>query len=809
MKHQITESVYSRDNHDKSLCAVGDGNTCWVAWSAYGSDGSRCFTRRFDGRVMNDIEPLSPANCMQTQPLCLPLDDRVVFVWYEKENDAYRVCRRGHDGAQFSSREVLVDLPRYAKPGELEASIDANGELWLAWSQAEKGASVIAVWRVAPDGTKTGWRLTAGGERDYRPRLEVLAGGGAYVVWDAYGAGGYDVYGCGLSAKSPSPVVRISRDSAWETRPALCRDNAGRLWCVWVRCKDVIWKDSVIHQKFSVRGAIRDGNDSDWRPLTGIDSGADIAPLHYGLLTDFDRKPPCLGHQGRRLRPMLRAAEDGGVWLFYEVKMDDSLQTLDSLGRLFVQRSKNGEWSAPLNVAEGLVHYELPHNRLIGKEVFLIGRASNCNQPSENVDELYLWKAPIHPALPEVTADRRTVDLTHWREIDLPLPCLVRLTGERTRLPGPARGRFQLIWGDFHVHAEGSVECEGALDELANYARDKSGLQALTISDNDNFWSFGVRGNQRRLTDFEWDTNLGNAKVLNAPGCFALFPGYEQTIGAQHGTSPPRQTRNHTSVMADADEMERDRFEQMAHYLEAVEKARRCTGRDVVECVRWAKEKGYYPLPHAHHNWWRLVDQTIQTCCDVTTAWMRNIEEYDIYHRYLNEWKQFGFTGSSDGHYRNPGLGGAVTGLWVTEVSRPAVLEALRARRVYATAGQRILIEFAINETFMGDLLVVDEDPVIRWRVVGEDGEDYTLRVLRDGRRMYETPFTGNTEGEIVDKRLTIHRPGQHYYYLEIESAKVIPDYPANAAHALGGKAWSTPVWLETADWEIWTGGGN
>ena len=36
---------------------------------------------------------------------------------------------------------------------------------------------------------------------------------------------------------------------------------------------------------------------------------------------------------------------------------------------------------------------------------------------------------------------------------------------------------------------------------------------------------------------------------------------------------------------------------------------------------------------------------------------------------------------------------------------------------------------------------------------------------------------------------------------LEVVSAEPIPDYGSNAAHALGGRAWSTPVWLETADW--------
>jgi hypothetical protein len=122
---------------------------------------------------------------------------------------------------------------------------------------------------------------------------------------------------------------------------------------------------------------------------------------------------------------------------------------------------------------------------------------------------------------------------------------------------------------------------------------------------------------------------------------------------------------------------------------------------------------------------------------------------------------------------------------------------------VYATAGQRILVDFAIDETLMGGVLVVTEDPVIRWHVEGEEEEHYELRILRNGRAMHTLSFIGSSSGEICDERLMIHRPGQHYYYLEVVSAEEIPQYRSNAAHALGGRAWSSPIWLETADWIV------
>ena len=44
------------------------------------------------------------------------------------------------------------------------------------------------------------------------------------------------------------------------------------------------------------------------------------------------------------------------------------------------------------------------------------------------------------------------------------------------------------------------------------------------------------------------------------------------------------------------------------------------------------------------------------------------------------------------------------------------------------------------------------------------------------------------------------YRQGRHYYYIEVLSPDPIPDYPSNVAHALGGRAWSSPIWVETVD---------
>jgi hypothetical protein len=70
---------------------------------------------------------------------------------------------------------------------------------------------------------------------------------------------------------------------------------------------------------------------------------------------------------------------------------------------------------------------------------------------------------------------------------------------------------------------------------------------------------------------------------------------------------------------------------------------------------------------------------------------------------------RLGFVGSGDSHDGHPGLvhladerSGGLAGILATERTREAVLEALRARRSYATNGPRIVLDVTLDGKPMG-----------------------------------------------------------------------------------------------------------
>ncbi|REK34648.1 MAG: DUF3604 domain-containing protein [Planctomycetota bacterium] len=89
---------------------------------------------------------------------------------------------------------------------------------------------------------------------------------------------------------------------------------------------------------------------------------------------------------------------------------------------------------------------------------------------------------------------------------------------------------------------------------------------------------------------------------------------------------------------------------------------------------------------------------------------------------------------SSDNHRGYPGAWGeGVLGVWARDNSREALFEAVRARRTYAATGDRIALEFAINEWPMGSELNLSPGRQIDVRVEGEDSIQM-IELIRNGR---------------------------------------------------------------------------
>lgn len=103
---------------------------------------------------------------------------------------------------------------------------------------------------------------------------------------------------------------------------------------------------------------------------------------------------------------------------------------------------------------------------------------------------------------------------------------------------------------------------------------------------------------------------------------------------------------------------------------------------------------------------------------------------------------RFGFVGSSDDHAGFPGAyGEGLMAVLAEDLTRPAILEAIRARRTWALTGDRIEIDFSANGAPLGSSVAAGQQLEIAFAVRGRDELD-AVEIVQDGRIVHRA-FAG------------------------------------------------------------------
>lgn len=103
----------------------------------------------------------------------------------------------------------------------------------------------------------------------------------------------------------------------------------------------------------------------------------------------------------------------------------------------------------------------------------------------------------------------------------------------------------------------------------------------------------------------------------------------------------------------------------------------------------------------------------------------------------LDAGRRFGFVASSDDHAGFPGAyGEGLMAALVEDLTRPAILEAIRARRTYALTGDRIEVDFSVEGRPMGADLEAGRSVEVAFDVRGRDELD-VVEIVQDGRILH------------------------------------------------------------------------
>ena len=618
-----------------------------------------------------------------------------------------------------------------------------------AWVIVETGApeSKLLLIREADGGWDVEPVMAAG--RSFRTRLALVCAAETVMgAWDEYEGGRYRVITMDLTSASPKPLVLPAPAETWESLGAAARADSGAWFAARCRERLVELDGGIAGRHSELVVALLE--DDSWRDVAAVD-------IDHGL------NPWAAGYTGARRFPHLAAGAES-VLLLWEEKEDAA--TMDP---------------APA--------------RFCGLPVGTGGPVGNACVAADNVSMLTseigaraegMWLASKTQTYHNEQHLPWLLHRVCEASLSRPRPTGLDSNGQagafavrpiREDRPRIEEQNLCLFFGDIHLHSRLSGDVDGEQDELYHFARDTAKLDFCAFTENDFHRLI------EPMSEAVWERNRGGADYFDDPGRFTVLLGWEYTKHAEPEMNDPV-PNSHRCVLFPGGDGEVYRC--WDDHVSAVGPADLC-----------AAFQGRRVLLHHHHPpGFDFTDDTLERNIEVCSGWWNcmAIEEFrNSLHDTLRRGFRLGFFGGSDNHLRNPGLGGALAGVWATENTREGIFDALWNRRVFATTGLRPDLRFKVAGCFMGTETMTHEAPLVELSVTCE-APVTRVEIIRDGHIVYEH----DTHRSDVHLRWSDSDcpPGDHFYYAHVLFAGAEYNPYWNAANAYGVNAWSSPVWV-------------
>jgi hypothetical protein len=400
------------------------------------------------------------------------------------------------------------------------------------------------------------------------------------------------------------------------------------------------------------------------------------------------------------------------------------------------------------------------------------------------------FRFPDPPAALELPAEVTLTAADHGRKT---IFALAKATGTlRLRVEGPqglsaesnplqiSREGPRVLWGDLHGHSNFS-DGTGTPEDYYVYARDVAGLDVSALTDHDH-WGLLALDSHPEL----WDEIARQTKRFHEPGRFVTLLGYEWTSWLQ-GHRHVLHFDDHDKVLSSLD----------PDYESPVQLWQALAGKPA---LTFAHHSAGGPVPT---NWLIPPDPVLEPVTEIVSVHGSSEAPdspnpiYDpvpgnfVREAALGRGYRFGFIGSGDSHDGHPGLAqltsavGGLAAILSEDRTREGVLAALRARRVYATSGPRILLRFALGAHPMGASVALSPGASLDETIfVSAETPGPLARVdlIRSGRVADSIELAGE-RSVALERRIDGLRAGEYVYVRVVQRD--------------GQAAWSSPIYIE------------
>lgn len=344
---------------------------------------------------------------------------------------------------------------------------------------------------------------------------------------------------------------------------------------------------------------------------------------------------------------------------------------------------------------------------------------------------------------------------------------------------GQERPKELLLWGDLHGHTLFS-DGRGTVEEYYDFAENVAGLDFCAVSDH----AF-------ELVDAMWEHSKGVTNRVNKPGRFVTFQAYEWSGTTKQGgdhncyflDDDPPLYRSTNYYCPDNLQMGHDPAPKLAHVEDVF-----------VALNKHLKDKDVFCIPHfgGRKGNPSFHDPKVQRLIEIFSEHRRS---EDWATTYLTREYRLGIMASSDDHFGNPGhgylkpsydwehqeIGMAALAVRAPEQTRRAIFHALYDRHVYATSGDRILLDFTADGRPMGTEICLARAPLLAVEAVGTSP---IMRIeIKKNSKIVHVVEPGAQKAAFEWRDPDFGGSETCYYYVRVEQVN-------------GEEAISSPIWL-------------
>ena len=686
--HQRPEGRYATE---PSLALDHDGQA-WLAWTerAPHTEGGResIVVARLGAPDTMERWGAVEATCassegsIATWPVLTAGSDHLRLTWIELSSTRA-------EGARLITR----DLTGEGQPHELDradsirdvTAMAAAGATWIAFARSHGDAHTIDVIRLSDDPGAAPLHVSLDRSTDalrQRPTIAPQPDGGAQVLWESYASGAIQLRGASID-QGGEVVERgpWGEPGSFNQSPALAL-RGGEPWVAWTS------DHRPDHPDLARRVRLARWSQRQLKAPESDPPGVDLEAKGEDQSLEF---PAAAGMPG------------GGIWIVARASHNYRLLTFHG-----------DRWGEPLELGDVL--WGCRGTRIevtpLGEGDALITCHDRRGLTVRRVQAQDHWSAPPEPL--EAIPDAR-VTATHP-------------PGARPEWDSPG-GRLGAFWGDIHFHSAHS-DGVGTVSEAYVRCRDRYGYDFACLTDHDGFIG-------RRVTDAVWRRMVDVAEHFDRPA-----EGFATLIGVEY-TGLRYPGPGHKCLYFDGPDAplvcRRDGLEPPEALLARV---RELGGIAIPHHVGWLGGDPEHHDPEVQPCW-EMCSTHGQYEAEVSEpdappiGYREGLEEHrealrgHFMRRQLEAGRVFGFVGGSDGHgllwhhgisRKRDSHRTGLTGVWLPELSRAAIMAAIRARRTWGTSGARMALAFLIDGAAMGSVIAAAPPATSRVEIVCDAG---------------------------------------------------------------------------------------